>query len=120
MPPLSKKLLKIGNTEFKRPNAIDRILDRLFLWSIPSYIKPNHLTIFRYLTVPIIFYFLLNSFYLPVLLLFLLSAFTDALDGALARTRDQITSWGKIHDPLADKLLIGIVGGYPDNRIYGN
>jgi phosphatidylglycerophosphate synthase len=44
------------------------------------------------------------------LLLFIFSAFTDALDGALARTRKQITEWGKIHDPLADKLLIGLSG----------
>ncbi|MGM0482882.1 MAG: CDP-alcohol phosphatidyltransferase family protein [Patescibacteria group bacterium] len=110
MPLLGKKILEIGNTEFKEPNAIDKLLDKLFLWLIPSYIKPNHLTAFRYLTVPIIFYFLLNNLYLSVLFLFLLSAFTDALDGALARTRNQITSWGKLHDPLADKLLIGVVG----------
>ena len=38
---------------------------------------------------------------------FLLVASTDALDGAMARTRGQITTWGKIYDPLADKLLIG-------------
>jgi len=35
-----------------------------------------------------------------------LVAFTDALDGSMARTRNQITEWGKIYDPLADKILI--------------
>lgn len=38
--------------------------------------------------------------------LFFLVAFTDALDGALARTRNKITVWGMMFDPLADKLLI--------------
>ena len=40
---------------------------------------------------------------------FTISAFSDALDGALARETDRITDWGKLFDPLADKLLIGSV-----------
>lgn len=40
-------------------------------------------------------------------MLFIVAAITDMLDGALARTRNQITEWGKLFDPLADKLLIG-------------
>lgn len=40
---------------------------------------------------------------------FLLVAFTDALDGSLARVRKQITEWGTFYDPVADKLLIGSV-----------
>ena len=36
----------------------------------------------------------------------MLTSFTDALDGAMARTRNQITTFGKMFDPLADKLLI--------------
>lgn len=42
------------------------------------------------------------------LILFLVSAFSDAVDGSMARTRNQITEWGKMFDPLADKLLIGV------------
>ena len=38
--------------------------------------------------------------------IFLFVAFTDALDGALARTKNQITVWGMMFDPVADKLLI--------------
>jgi CDP-diacylglycerol--glycerol-3-phosphate 3-phosphatidyltransferase len=41
--------------------------------------------------------------------LFLLAAFTDALDGTLARVRKQITIWGTVADPVADKLLIASV-----------
>ena len=39
--------------------------------------------------------------------MFLVVAFTDALDGSLARTRGQITKFGMMFDPLADKLLVG-------------
>lgn len=38
--------------------------------------------------------------------LFLIAALSDLWDGHLARTRDQITTFGKIVDPLADKLLL--------------
>lgn len=39
--------------------------------------------------------------------LFALAAASDRLDGWLARRLDQVTDWGKIVDPIADKLLIG-------------
>lgn len=39
--------------------------------------------------------------------LFTLAAATDRLDGYLARRLDQVTDWGKLVDPIADKLLIG-------------
>lgn len=39
--------------------------------------------------------------------LFALAAGTDRLDGYLARRLDQVTDWGKLVDPIADKLLIG-------------
>ncbi len=37
---------------------------------------------------------------------FLIVALTDALDGALARTRSKITAWGMMFDPFADKMLV--------------
>ncbi len=105
-----KSIIKIRDVEFQEPNAIDKALDRFFLFAIPKFVTPNHLTIFRYFTVPVVFFLLFYQYYFWGLLLFVLSAFTDALDGALARTRRKITNWGKIHDPLADKLLIGFSG----------
>ena len=39
--------------------------------------------------------------------LFALAAGTDRLDGYLARRLDQVSDWGKLMDPIADKLLIG-------------
>lgn len=41
--------------------------------------------------------------------LFALAASTDRLDGYLARRMGQVTDWGKLMDPIADKLLIGAV-----------
>jgi CDP-diacylglycerol---glycerol-3-phosphate 3-phosphatidyltransferase len=40
----------------------------------------------------------------------LLVSFTDMIDGSMARTRDQITTLGKMLDPVADKLLFALSG----------
>ena len=84
----------------------DKILAKIFLPFIPRFIKPNHITVVRFLTTPIVLWFLWRGDYKLGLISFVLVAFTDALDGALARTRNQITDWGKMYDPLADKLLV--------------
>ncbi len=51
-------------------------------------------------------YLLIRESYTVAVPLFLFVALTDAIDGALARTRDKITEWGMMFDPLADKVLI--------------
>lgn len=107
---LKEKISIISQPRSEEPNFIDKVLDKTTLWIFPPFIKPNHLTIFRYISIPIIFLLLYFQYYKLGLLFFFISAFTDALDGAMARTRKQVTSWGKIHDPLADKLLIGVSG----------
>ncbi len=60
--------------------------------------------------IPFTFYFLVSGRYFEGLILFSIASFTDALDGALARVRNQITDWGKTNDPIADKLLVGFSG----------
>lgn len=85
----------------------DRFLKHLILWLIPSHITPNHITLLRFLATPVVWGFLWQEQYAIGLIAFLFVSFTDALDGALARTRNQITRWGMVYDPLADKLLIG-------------
>lgn len=84
----------------------DKTVAKLFLWIFPKGIYPNHLTVFRFLATPVVAYFMFFDYYLVGLFLFLIVAFTDVLDGTMARTRDQITEWGKAYDPLADKILI--------------
>lgn len=87
----------------------DRLLARTVLRLIPPEITPNRITVFRILLTPAVFWLLWMKSYGAGILLFLLTAFTDMIDGSLARTRDQITQWGRIWDPVADKLLIGSV-----------
>ena len=89
----------------------DRIIAATVLRLIPHWIKPNHITIVRFITVPIIFWFLLKEQYGWGVTFFAASAFTDALDGTCARVRNQCSDWGRLLDPVADKLLIGVAGG---------
>ena len=70
---------------------------------------PNFLTVLRILLVPVIVVALLAE--TPhgdtlAAVVFALAAFTDSLDGYIARTRGSVTTFGKLRDPLADKLLI--------------
>jgi CDP-diacylglycerol--glycerol-3-phosphate 3-phosphatidyltransferase len=70
---------------------------------------PNVLTVARILAVPVIVVALLDE--TPngdviAAIVFALAAFTDGLDGYIARSRGSITTFGKLMDPIADKLLI--------------
>ena len=71
---------------------------------------PNMLTIARIIITPF-FLFAITSENLPhrfliACVIFSLGAFTDVLDGHLARKNNQITNFGKFLDPIADKVLI--------------
>lgn len=85
----------------------DKIMARTFLKLIPKRITPNQITTLRIIGTPVVLWLISLGQLRSGIILFLLVAFTDALDGSLARTRDQITKWGMLFDPLADKLLIG-------------
>ena len=70
---------------------------------------PNALTVFRILLVPVLVVVLLSELERGDLLaavIFATASLTDAVDGHLARTRKEITTFGKLMDPVADKLLI--------------
>lgn len=70
---------------------------------------PNLVTLSRIVLVPIFTYLCLAyppGLNLPATALFLLAAITDGLDGYLARSRKEITRFGQLIDPIADKLLI--------------
>ncbi|HEU5114247.1 MAG TPA: CDP-alcohol phosphatidyltransferase family protein, partial [Candidatus Paceibacterota bacterium] len=96
-------------TYLTRATPIDRLLSRTFLKLVPKSVTPNQITKFRLITIPFIGLLLGFNYYIPGAILFLFSAFSDALDGALARTERKITTWGTLYDPIADKLLIGLV-----------
>ena len=65
---------------------------------------PNILTILRFILIPIILYFIFTGHYLLGFIFFTISGITDILDGAIARKFNLITNFGKLMDPLADKL----------------
>ena len=70
---------------------------------------PNALTMLRILAVPVVVVALLGEIPNGDLwagIVFAIAAFTDGLDGYIARRNDDITTFGKLMDPLADKLLI--------------
>ncbi|PAB61208.1 CDP-diacylglycerol--glycerol-3-phosphate 3-phosphatidyltransferase [Anaeromicrobium sediminis] len=69
----------------------------------------NKLTIVRIFLVPVFMIFLLNEIPYGVYIaafVFTAAAITDTLDGYIARSRNQVTKFGKFMDPLADKLLV--------------
>ncbi len=70
---------------------------------------PNALTVLRILLVPVLVVALLGETAdgdLYAAIVFAVASFTDAVDGYLARSRNAITTFGKLMDPVADKLLI--------------
>jgi len=81
---------------------------------------PNFLTLIRIATIPLFLVLLFSRFYTEALVVFIVGALTDALDGPVARLTNQQTPLGAYLDPLADKLLImssvivlGIIGPFP-------
>lgn len=82
---------------------------RYLLPIIPKKLTPNQVTFTRLVCTPLLIFVLAVHEYKIALPLFMVLAFTDMLDGAMARLRNQITDWGKIWDPIADKVLIGSV-----------
>ena len=67
---------------------------------------PNKLTMARIIMVPIFMAVMLAEYYIPALIIFALASITDFLDGYIARKYNLVSSFGKIMDPLADKLLV--------------
>ena len=77
---------------------------------------PNKLTVIRILLVPIMVIIpflgiqgtILNIpiTYIIMDLIFIIASITDKLDGYLARSRNQVTNFGKFLDPIADKILV--------------
>jgi len=75
---------------------------------------PNYLTVFRFVLVPVFGWLLLADgghvwgYRLAALVVFGLAMVTDSIDGDLARRRKQVTDFGKVADPIADKAMLGM------------
>ena len=85
------------------------------VWTIP-----NVLTMIRLALVPVFVVLFFTGHRKASLAVFVAASLTDMLDGYLARKLNQITDFGKLFDPLADKLMVlsamvcqGIAGVFP-------
>ena len=71
---------------------------------------PNQLTLGRFLLAIALFVLIAYQQWLWCFAVFSVAAFTDWLDGYLARKHNQITSFGRVIDPFVDKMLV--IGAY--------
>ena len=89
------------------------------VWTVP-----NVLTMLRLVLVPVFVVLFLKGYKMASLAVFAVASLTDMLDGYLARKLNQITDFGKLFDPLADKLMVlsamvchAIAGAFPWSAI---
>lgn len=79
-------------------------------WEMFGMNLANKLTLLRVILVPVFLIFLIGKGIpygsIIATLIFIIASLTDQLDGYIARSRNQITNFGKFMDPLADKLLV--------------
>ena len=72
---------------------------------------PNALTLTRILLLPIVVWRFVSGDAMGAMIAYIVAMLTDALDGIIARKTNQITSLGKLLDPIADKLsLLTLLG----------
>lgn len=67
---------------------------------------PNKLTLLRIIAIPVFIVVLMMGHRYTATVIFIAAALTDMLDGHIARKYDLVTNFGKLMDPLADKLLV--------------
>ena len=65
---------------------------------------PNILTILRFLLIPVIVFYIFTGNYILAFIFFTISGLTDIADGFIARKFNLVSTFGKLMDPLADKL----------------
>ena len=65
---------------------------------------PNTLTVIRFILIPIIVFYIFTGNYILAFVFFTLSGLTDVADGFIARKFNFVSNFGKLMDPLADKL----------------
>ncbi|NLC31670.1 MAG: CDP-alcohol phosphatidyltransferase family protein [Clostridiales bacterium] len=72
------------------------------MWNLP-----NILTLLRLVLIPVYWVFMMvKDNETAALIVFISASVTDLLDGYIARKHNQVTDWGKLFDPVADKLMV--------------
>ena len=71
------------------------------IWTVP-----NVLTMLRMALIPVYWVLMAQGKMIPALCTYLAASLTDLADGYIARKYNQITDFGKLMDPLADKLMV--------------
>lgn len=71
------------------------------IWNVP-----NALTMLRMLLIPVYWFLMMDGRTYPALAVFVVASLTDLADGYIARKYHLITDFGKLMDPLADKLMV--------------
>jgi cardiolipin synthase (CMP-forming) len=66
---------------------------------------PNTITSIRFILIPVFAFYLYQGQYFMAILFFLIGGLSDILDGYIARKLNMVTSFGKLVDPVADKLM---------------
>ena len=110
-PPVEQPAEPVARTGDPKPvpgfqRFTDGLVSAVFLWMFPYSVRPNHLTVARFILIPVVIVLLALDLDWWALAVFVVATFTDFIDGAMARRRDQITMLGTYIDPMADKLLV--------------
>lgn len=88
------------------------IVDNREIWSFKIsdlFTVPNLITYVRFILIIPFAYFFLKEQYIPAAICIGLSGLTDCFDGLAARKLNQVTSLGKVLDPIADKVTLLVV-----------
>jgi phosphatidylglycerophosphate synthase len=117
---VSKSPIKGKETVIKRHDYI--FLP--FIKPLPKWITPNHLSFLRLMLALPIIVLTSSHFYKTAGIIFLVAAVLDAMDGSMARLRNQKTDIGELLDPTADKavnfmVLIGFLFSVKTNTYLG-
>jgi len=95
-------------------------VDRIALDTRAFRYIPNGITVLRLILVLPIAFSIVEESYVTAFLLFAISGFSDGLDGLIARRFGWVSAFGKLMDPVADKLMmmttvltLGLLGHFP-------
>jgi phosphatidylglycerophosphate synthase len=95
-------------TEEEKKTRDNLWITKMQLLIIPERLRPNVVTVFRFLLVGLSMVLYFQSPHITYLqwLIIIVAAWSDLVDGSMARTRNQITATGTFIDPLADNCLV--------------